>query len=329
MKAVICTKYGSADVLQLAEVKKPVPKDNEVLIRIYATTVTTGDCEIRKFKMPIWLWLPARIGFGLRGPRRKILGQELAGEIEAVGKDVKQFKKCDHIFARTGFDLGAHAEYTCLSEDGVVVIKPTNMTFEEAAAIPMGGIEALHFLKQADIKSGQKVLINGASGSIGTVAVQLAKYFGAEVTGVCSTRNLDMVRSIGADHVIDYTEEDFTKNGETYDVIFDVVGKSPFSSSLKSLNKNGSYLLANPGLSQMIRGRLVSMRSIKKVITGTASENAEDLVFLKELIEAGKIKSVIDRCYPLEKTVEAHRYVDKGHKKGNVVITVENIDNKR
>ena len=225
--------------------------------------------------------------------------------------------------------LGAYAEYICLSEDGVLAIKPTNMTYEEAAAIPMGGIEALHFLRQGNIQSGQKVLINGASGSIGTVAVQLAKYFGAEVTGVCSTKNLDMVRSIGSDHVIDYTKEDFTESGETYDVIFDVVGKSPFSSSLKSLNKNGRYLLANPGLSQMIRGRLVSMRSIKKVITGTASENAEDLVFLKELIEAGKIKSVIDRCYPLEKTAEAHRYVDKGHKKGNVVINMENIENKR
>ena len=315
MKAVICTKYGSPDVLQLAEVKKPVPKDNEVLIRIYTTTVTTGDVEIRKFKMPMWLWLPARIGFGLRGPRRKILGQELAGEIEAVGKDVKSFREGDQVFARTGFSLGAYAEYICLSEEGVIAIKPANMTYEEASAIPMGGLEALHFLRLGNIQSGQKVLINGASGSIGTVAVQLAKYFGAEVTGVCSTRNLDMVRSIGADHVIDYTEEDFTKNGETYDVIFDVVGKSPFSSSLKSLNKNGRYLLANPGLSQMIRGRLVSMRSIKKVITGTASENAEDLLFLKELIEAGKIKSVIDRCYPLEKIAEAHRYVDKGHKK--------------
>jgi NADPH:quinone reductase-like Zn-dependent oxidoreductase len=323
MKAILCTKYGPPDVLQLKEVAKPVPKNNEVLIRIYAATVTMGDCEIRKFKMPTWLWIPARIGFGLRGPRKKILGQELAGEVESVGKDVKRFRKGNAVFARTGFDLGAYAEYTCLSEDGVVAIKPVNMAFGEAAAIPMGGIEALHFLKQADILSGQKVLINGASGSIGTVAVQLAKYLGAEVTGVCSTRNLDMVRSIGADHVIDYNKDDFTKNGEIYDVIFDVVGKSPFSGSLKSLKKNGRYLLANPGLSQMIRGRWTSIRSSKKVITGAATGKSEDLIFLKELIEAGKIKSVIDRHYSLEETAEAHRYVDKGHKKGNVVIIVD------
>ena len=329
MKAVICTKYGSPDVLQLAEVEKPVHKDNEVLIRIYATTVTTGDVEIRKFKMPMWLWLPARIGFGLRGPRRKILGQELAGEIEAVGKDVKLFREGDQVFARTGFSLGAYGEYICLSEEGVIAIKPTNMTYEEAATIPMGGLEALHFLRLGNIQSGQKVLINGASGSIGTVAVQLAKYFGAEVTGVCSTKNLDMVRSIGSDHVIDYTKEDFTESGETYDVIFDVVGKSPFSRSLDSLNKNGRYLLANSGLSEMIRGRLTSMRSSKKVITGAASGKNEDLIFLKEIIEAEKIKSVIDRRYPLEKTAEAHMYVDKGHKKGNVIINVENIENKR
>ncbi len=323
MKAVICTKYGPPDVLQLAEVEKPIPKDNEVLIRIYAATVTTGDVEIRKFKMPAWLWLPARIGFGFRGPRKKILGQELAGEIESVGKDVKFFRKGNQVFARTGFNLGAYAEYICLPEDGVIAIKPVNMTYEEAATIPMGGIEALHFLRQANIQSGQKVLINGASGSIGTVAVQLAKYFGAEVTGVCSTRNLDMVRSIGADNAIDYTEEDFTQSGETYDVIFDVVGKSPFSHSLNSLKENGSYLLANPGLSEIIRGRLTSMRSSKKVITGAASGKNEDLIFLKELIEAEKLKSVIDRCYPLEKTAEAHRYVERGHKKGNVIINVD------
>jgi NADPH:quinone reductase-like Zn-dependent oxidoreductase len=323
MKAIICTKYGPPEVLQLKDVENPVPKDNEVRIRIYAATVTTGDVEIRKFKIPIWLWIPARIGFGLRGPRKKILGQELAGEIESVGKDVKLFRKDDQVFARTGFSLGAYAEYICLTEDGVMAKKPTNMTYEEAAAIPMGGIEALHFLRLANIQSGQKVLINGASGSIGTVAVQLAKYFGAEVTGVCSTRNLDMVRSIGADHVIDYTKEDFTGSGETYDVIFDVVGKSPFLRSIKSLKKNGCYLLANPGLSQMIRGRWTSIRSGKKVVTGAASGKNEDLKFLKELIEAGKIKSVIDRTYTLDQIVEAHKYVEKEHKKGNVVITVE------
>ena len=322
MKAIVCKKYGPPDVLRIEEVEKPTPKDNEVLVRIHAATVTAGDCETRRFDMPAWLWLLARIGFGFRGPRNKILGQELAGEIESVGQDVKQFKKGDQIFARTGFSLGAYAEYICLPEKGVMAKKPTNMSYEEAATIPLGGIEALHFLKQADIQSGQKVLINGASGSIGTLAVQLAKFYGAEVTGVCSTSNLEMARFIGADHVIDYTREDFTKNGKTYHVIFDVVGKSPYSSSLKSLKENGYYLLANPGLSQMIRGRWTGVTSSKKVITGAATGNSEDLIFLKELIESGKIKAVIDRYYPLEQTAEAHRYVEKEHKKGNVVITV-------
>lgn len=291
-----------------------------MLIRIHAATATAGDCETRRFEMPTWLWIPARIGFGLRGPRNKILGQELAGEIEEIGKDVKKFRKGDQVFARTGFSLGAYAEYICLSEKGMLAKKPANMTFEEAATVPLGGLEALHFLKKGNIQSGQRVLINGASGSIGTIGVQLAKYYGAEVTGVCSTRNLDMVRMIGADHVIDYTKEDFTKSGHTYDVIFDVVGKSPYSSCIKSLKENGRYLLANPGLSQMIRGGWTGLISSKKVITGAASENTEDLVFLKELVEAGKIKAVIDRIFPLEKTSEAHKYVEKGHKKGNVVI---------
>ena len=322
MKAVLCTKYGPPDVLELKEVEKPTPKANEVLVKVFATTVTTGDCEIRRFQMPIWLWLPARIGFGLRGPRKKILGQELAGEIESVGKDVKLYKKGDQVFARTGFGLGAYAEYTSLSEEGLLAIKPANMTYEEAAAVPMGGLEALHYLQKGNIQRGHKVLINGASGSIGTIAVQIAKYFGAEVTGVCSTRNLDMVNSIGAGQVIDYTQEDFTQSGETYDIIFDVIGESSFSRSLKTLKKNGRYLLANPGLSQIIRGRLASIRSGKIVVAGGASEKIEDLVFLKDLIEAGKIKSVIDRSYTLEQIVEAHRYVDRGHKKGNVVISV-------
>ena len=322
MKAIICTKYGSPDVLQLKDVEKPTPNDNEVIISIYAASVTVGDCEIRRFDMPLWLWLPARIGFGLRGPRKKILGQDLAGEIESVGKNVKRFKKGDQIFARTGFSLGAYAENICLSEEGLISIKPTNINFEEAATVPMGGLTALYYLRKGNIQRGHKILINGASGSIGTLAVQISKYFGAEVTGVCSTRNLDMVRSIGADHVIDYTKEDFTKSSETYDIIFDVVGKSSFSHSLKSLKKNGYYLLANPGLSQIIRGRLTSIRSSTKVIAGTLNEKIEDLIFLKDLIEANKIKTVIDRRYSLEQTSEAHRYVEKGHKKGNVVITI-------
>jgi NADPH:quinone reductase-like Zn-dependent oxidoreductase len=323
MKAIVCTKYGPPDVLQLKEVEKPTPKDNEILVRIYATTVFAGDCEMRGLKFPILLRLLMRIGFGIRGPRKKILGQELAGEIEAVGKDVKRFKKGDQVFGTPGFGLGANAEYKCLPEDGLVAIKPANMTYEEAAAVPVGGLEALHYLRKGNIQSGQKVLINGAGGSIGTYAVQLAKYFGAEVTGVDSTGKLDMLRSIGADQVIDYTQEDFTKSGETYDVIFDVVGKSSFSHSERSLKGKGIYLSANPGVSQMLRGPRTSKIGSKKAIFGGTIYRTEDLVFLKDLIEAGNIKSVIDRRYPLEQTAEAHRYVETGHKKGHVVITVE------
>jgi NADPH:quinone reductase-like Zn-dependent oxidoreductase len=269
-----------------------------------------------------------RIYNGLRKPKRiTILGQELAGEIESVGKDVKLFKKGDQVFATTGFGFGAYAEYKCLPEEpkmGVLASKPANMTYEEAAAVPTGGLEALHFLRKGNIQSGQKVLIIGAGGSIGTFAVQLAKYYGAEVTGVDSTGKLDMLRSIGADHVIDYTQKDFTKSAETYDVIFDVMGKSSFSGSVNSLKQNGRYLLGNPGLFQMVRGRWTSMRSSKKVIIGAAIQKTGDLLFLKELIEAGKIKSVIDRRYPLEQTSEAHRYVETGQKIGNVVIAVKN-----
>ncbi len=326
MKAIVCTKYGTPDVLQLKDVEKPTPKDNEVLIRIYATTVTAGDCGLRSLKFPLLLQPLARIGFGFKGPRKKILGQELAGEIEAVGKEVTRFKKGDQVFAWSGLRLGAYAEYTCLPEDGVLAIKPSNMTYEQAAALPVGGLDAVYFLRRANIQSGDKVLINGAGGSIGTFAVQLARYFGAHVTAVDSTGKLDLLRSLGADQVIDYTQADFTKSGETYDVIFDVIGTSSFSRSIRSLKHNGRYLLGNPRLSQRVRGRWTSMRSSKQVISWkarTAREYTEDRKFLTELIEAGKIHSVIDRCYPLEQTAEAHRYVDTGHKKGNVVITVE------
>ena len=335
MRAVIWTKYGPPDVLQLQEVEKPAPKDNEVLIRIYATTVTAGDCEQRSLKLPFWQALPVRAYVGLKTPTRiMILGMELAGEIESAGKDVKLFKEGDQVFAATGFvGMGTNAEYICLPEkpeEGALVLKPANMSYEEAAAVPVGGLEALHFLRQGNIQSGQKVLINGAGGTIGLFAVQLAKYFGAEVTGVDSTRKLDMLRSIGADQVIDYTQEDFTKSGQSYDFILDVVSKSSFSDSIRSLKQNGRYLIVNPGLSQMVRGRWTSMISRlpgrqtgKKEIFGAAYPKSEDLIFLKELVEAGKIESVIDRCYPLEQIPEAHRYVETGHKKGNVVITVE------
>jgi len=329
MRAIVWTKYGPPDVLQLKEVEKPTPKDNEVLIKIYAATVTKGDCELRSttdFRFVIRALM--RLGFGLRRPRKRfsILGQELAGKIESIGNEVTLFKKGDEVFATTSMHFGAYAEYICLSEKGVLAIKPTNMTYEEAAVVPVGGLEALHYLRRANIQSRQKVLIVGASGSIGTFAIQLAKHFGAEVTGVGNPTSLELMKSLGAVKVIDYTKEDFTKNGETYDVIFDAIGKSSYSACINSLNKKGLYLNANPKLSLISREKLKSRKNDKKLISGNSDklrERKKDLIFLKELIEAGKIISVIDRRYPLEKIVEAHIYVEKGQKTGNVVITVE------
>jgi 2-desacetyl-2-hydroxyethyl bacteriochlorophyllide A dehydrogenase len=324
MKAIVWTKYGPPDVLQLGEVEKPTPRDNEVLIKIYASTVTMGDCEMRGLKLPLFLSLPIRLYMGPIRPR-KIPGQELSGKIESAGKDVKLFKKGDQVFAHAGFGMGSYAEYICLPEKGLLAMKPANMTYEEAASVPTGGLEALHFIRKANIRAGQKILINGAGGSIGTFGIQLAKYYGAKVAGVDSTEKLDMMRAIGADQVIDYTKEDFTKSGRTYDVIFDVIGKSSFSDSIRSLKQNGRYLLANPRLSQLLRGSRTLKGSNKKIIVGNADYRIEDLIFLKNLIEAGKIKSVIDKRFPLEKTAEAHSYVESGQKKGNVVITVENL----
>jgi 2-desacetyl-2-hydroxyethyl bacteriochlorophyllide A dehydrogenase len=326
MKAVVMTRFGPPEVLQLKEVAKPVPRDNEVLIRIHATTVFAGDCEIRSLKVLAELRLPMLIYMSFLRPKPIILGQELAGEIESVGKGVTRFKAGDPVFAAAGFGLGAYAEYKCMPEEsrtlgGALAIKPANLTYAQAAAVPVGGLEALHFVRQMNIQSGQQVLINGAGGSIGTMAVQLAKVQGAEVTAVDSAGKLDMLRSIGADHVIDYTQEDFTRRGQAYDVIFDGVGKSSFSGSLRSLKPNGRYVLGNPGMMQRLRARFTTTSS-QQVIYGAGSQKAEDLVALKELIEAGKIKPVIDRQYPLEQMIEAHRYVDTGRKKGNVVITL-------
>ena len=324
MKAIVFTKYGPPDVLQLKEVEKPIPKGNEILVRVHATTVTAADVIDRSSTFPPWLWLFARMSLGIIRPKNPILGFELAGEIESVGKDIKRFKEGDQVFASTfEFGFGCYAEYKCLPEEGAVAIKPANMTYEEAAAASLGGLTALTFLRdRANIQSGQKVLIYGASGSIGTYAVQLAKYYGAEVTGVCSTTNLEMVKSLGADNVIDYNKEDFAMSGQTYDIIFDTVNKTSFSRCKGSLKQRGIYLATFPTLAFILQMLWTSMVGSKKVIGGEASERAEDLIFLKELIEAGKIKTVIDRRYPLEQMAEAHRYVETGHKKGNVVINV-------
>ena len=323
MKAIVYTEYGPPDVLQLKEVEKPSPKDDEVLIKIFATTVNQTDPVARKGE-PFF----ARFYTGLIRPKNHILGNELAGEIESVGKDVKLFKEGDQVFG-TGTGYGAYAEYICLPEEGTTLaIKPANMTYEEAAGCD-GVLTALPFLRdKGNIQNGQKVLINGASGGVGTAAVQLARYYGAEVTGVCSTTNLELVESLGADKVIDYTKEDFTKSGQTYDIIFDAVSKSSFSRCKSSLKQRGVYLSTVPTLAILLQMLWTSMIGTKKAIiafTGLrpASERTKDLIFLKELSEAGKIKSVIDRRYPLEQIAEAHRYVEKGHKKGNVVITVE------
>jgi NADPH:quinone reductase-like Zn-dependent oxidoreductase len=317
MKAAVYTKYGPPQVLQLQEAEKPFPKDNEILLRIEATAVNSGDWRLRKADP-----FGVRLFFGLMKPKINILGAVFSGEIESVGKDVKLFKAGDEVFGHTDMRLGAHAEYICLPEGGTLALKPDNVKHTEAAVIPFGGTTAWHFIKKAAIKPGQKVLINGASGGVGSAAIQLAKYFEASVTGVCSTANIDLVKSLGADKVIDYTKADFTKIDETYDIIFDTVNKIPFSHGIKSLNKNGVLILSAAGMSEMLQGFWTSMTTSKKVLTGVISHNAEDINFLKQLIETNKLKPVIDKTYPLEQIAEAHAYVEKGHKKGNVAITI-------
>ena len=306
MKAMVCTKYGPPEVLQLKEVEKPTPKNREVLIKIFATAVTASDCIVRGFKVPIQFWIPMALAVGFPKPRQSILGMVFAGEVESAGKDVSAFKKGDPVFGFDRFAFGAYAEYKCMPEDGMLAIKPTNLNFEESAAVPFGGLLALPFLRKGNIQSGQKILIYGASGAIGTSAVQLARYYGAEVTGVCSTANLELVKSLGADTVIDYTKEDFTNRDEKYDFIFNAVGKRKARLQCKNaLTPNGKHVTVDDGSPKI---------------------QMEDLIFLKELVEAGKLKPVIDRCYPLEQMAEAHRYIDKGHKKGNVVISIEHDD---
>lgn len=322
MKAIVYEKYGPPEVLQLKEVEKPTPRDNEVLIKIHATTVTSGDWRVRSLNVPVGFGFISRLAFGVSKPRQPILGTELAGEIESVGKDVSTFKAGDRVFALSGAGMGGHAEYKCMPEDGAIALKPPNLTYDEAAALSFGGTAALNFFRRGKLQSGEKVLINGASGGVGTAAVQLARYFGADVTGVCSTPNLELVRSLGATHVIDYTKEDFTQNGETYDVIVDTVGTAPFSRSKDSLREGGRLLLVLGGLPDMLEIPWVALTSSKKIIAGPAAERGEDLRFLAELAQAGKFMPVIDRRYPFEQIVEAHRYVDTGRKKGNVIVTL-------
>lgn len=323
MKAVVCTKYGPPEVLQIQEVEQPIPKDNEVLVNIYATTVSAADYKLRSLDLPAAIRLPVRLMLGLRKHRKAILGMELSGKIESIGKDVRSFKKGDQVFAASLQTFGAYAEYICLPEDGPIALKPTNITFEEAAAIPIGARTAYHQLKTiANVQPEQKVLIYGASGSVGTYAVQLAKYFGAEVTAVCSTANIEMVKALGADTVIDYTKPDYTKQFESYDIIFVTIDKCPFSSCIKALTNKGIYLNVGRPLKSLPM-LWTSLNSSIKIVVGTNSpETAEALNTLKSMVEEGQLKVVIDRSYLLDQIVEAHQYADQGHKKGNLVITV-------
>jgi NADPH:quinone reductase-like Zn-dependent oxidoreductase len=322
MRAAVYREYGPPDVIRVEDIEKPTPKDHQVLLRVRASTVGTWDCEARSFSFPLWFWLPLRIAMGIRKPRWPVLGQEVAGEVEAVGKDVTRFEPGDRVFASVGLGFGAHAEYLCLSSKRAIAHMPRNMSFAEAASIPTGGDNALHFLRLAEVQPGERVLINGAAGNIGVMAVQIAKHYGAEVTAVDSAEKLEMLREIGADDVIDYAAEDFTRAGRTWDVIFDLVHQSSYSGAIAVLNPKGRYIIANPRFAALLRARFTNRTSDKKVITQFAGSKPEDLVILKELAEAGEIRAAIDRHYPLEKAAEAHTYVDGGHRKGAVVLTM-------
>jgi NADPH:quinone reductase-like Zn-dependent oxidoreductase len=325
MRAVVWTAYGPPEVLEVREVPRPVPGDDEVLIRVHATSVFAGDAEMRRMGITLIFRLFLRLVMGLTRPKRiTILGQELAGEVVEVGRDVTRYRVGDQVFAATGFGMGGYAEYKCLSQDAMIAERPSNMSYEEAATIPVGGYNALHFIRLADIREGERVLINGAGGSIGTVAIQLAKARGAHVTAVDSARKLELFTSLGADRVIDYAEEDFTATGDTYDVIFDVVGKAPFRRSLKVLNRDGRLLLANNGIiTPKFRGLWAAMTGSKRVISKLASEKREDLDHLRKLIEEGKIRPAVDRTCPFERIVEAHAYVDRGLKRGTLAVTFD------
>lgn len=322
MKAIVYERYGPPEVLQLKEIEKPTPKANEVLIKAQAVTVTSGDMRVRSLNVPAGFGLPMRLVFGFPRPKQPILGTELAGVIEAIGKDVSKFQVGDPVFVFSDAGMGCYAEYKCVAEDAMLALKPPNLTYEEAAALSFGGTTALDFFKRGNLQRGETVLINGASGGVGTAAVQLARHFGAEVTGVCSAANSELVRSLGASQVIDYAQEDFTQAGKTYDVIVDTVGTAPFSRSKAALKEGGRLLMVLATLSEMLQSPWVSMTSRKKVVAGPTAGRVEDLRFLAELAEAGDFKPVIDRRYPFEQMAEAHRYVDTGRKRGNVVVTL-------
>lgn len=325
MRAIVCTGYGPPEVLQLRDVPNPIPKDHELLVRIRATTVTAADCELRRFDFAPWIWVPMRLAFGIFKPRQPVLGQELAGDVESVGREVRSLRKGDRVFAATGIGLGAHAEYVCLRENpktGAITTMPASLSYEEAATLPYGGGEAWQFLRKANVRSGQRVLVNGAGGSFGTFAVQLAKVLGAHVTAVDSALKLEMLRAIGADRVIDYAQEDFTDGPETYDVIFDMVRNTPSGRMVRVLTENGWLLMANPSFSQIVRAKWASRGSKKRVSFAASSVTNEDLAYLVGLVEAGRLHPVIDRRFPLEQMVEAHRHAESGRKLGNVVVVV-------